>query len=125
MLTTTAARCRDQLRTHDLLCRYGGDELVALLPDTDTEDAAAIAARLSAVVTATPVPAGDSTVPVSISIGHATAASAPDLTMLLGCADAALYAVKQAGRGHARGFEEIVPAGPALQTVGAAQETPG
>lgn len=62
---------------------------------------------------------------ITISIGHATAATAPDLTMLLGRADAALYAVKQAGRGHARGFHEIVPARPARQPVGAAEEAAG
>lgn len=85
---------RGHLRTGDLLYRVGGDEFVALLPDTPAGEAIVVAERLRERVAATAGAAG-----VTISLGVAegpTRWAAPEA--LLEDADAALYRAKQGGR---------------------------
>ena len=84
------------LRQVDQLGRFGGEEFVALLPETSLEDAKQVAQRIRAVVTAKQ----DDTVPVcTVSIGISTN-SLPDDTVdtLLARADAAMYSAKANGR---------------------------
>ena len=94
------------LRCTDLFCRYGGDEFVAILPETDLLTAAAIAERLRVAV-GEPVP-GAPALPcglhnVTVSIGVAAVmpgcASVDDL---IAQADQALYTAKHAGRNRTR-----------------------
>ena len=86
----------------DLLARYGGEELIAVLIDRTAADAEAAAHRIVADVAALAIPhAGSSTGPtVSISVGVAThhpfAAAAYSAVAKL--ADNALYAAKHQGR---------------------------
>lgn len=92
-------------REPDLLARYGGEELVALLSDTDRDGARVVAERAVAAVRALALPhAASPTAPVvTVSAGVASLVpSAPeDGLRLLRQADAALYAAKQAGRNRA------------------------
>ena len=83
----------------DVLGRYGGDELVALLPDTSPSAAAEVAERLRGAVAATPIDTDVGAVAVRISVGVATHDhSCQSLLRLMGRADAALYRAKEAGR---------------------------
>ena len=103
------------LRCTDLFGRYGGDEFVAILPETDLDTAATIAERLRESVGRPaagtgPLPRG---VPaVTISIGVATVADGGQtIDELIAQADAALYEAKHAGRNCTRvhdGTGEIV-----------------
>ena len=104
VLTSVAAACRRELRGHDLLARYGGDELVALLPDTDLAAAMVTAARLREATTSAGAPT-----PVTLSLGVATSEGCTDLPGVLQRADAALYAAKQSGRDCARAFVAPIP----------------
>ena len=104
VLTSVAAACRRELRGHDLLARYGGDELVALLPDTDLDAAMVTAARLRDATVA-----AGAQVPVTLSIGVATSEGCTDLPAVLQRADTALYAAKQSGRDCARAFVAPIP----------------
>jgi diguanylate cyclase (GGDEF)-like protein len=98
------------LRCTDLFGRYGGDEFVAILPETDLLTAAAIAERLRvAVGEAAPgafglvggVPA------VTVSIGVASvAAGGQGIDELIAQADQALYTAKRAGRNRTRVADE-------------------
>jgi diguanylate cyclase (GGDEF)-like protein len=86
----------------DLLARYGGEELVAVLIDRSAADAEAAAQRIVADVAALAIPhAGSSTgATVSISVGVAThqPAAAAAYTTVVKLADNALYAAKHQGR---------------------------
>lgn len=97
-LQAVAARCRHNLREIDLLGRYGGDELVILMPETDLRDATRVTERLLAAVAETPLVTDDGRIDLSISAGVATIEDCPDLITLVRRADVALYQAKQAGR---------------------------
>ena len=97
VLAEVARRLARAVRGGDELARWGGDEFVAILPDTDREGAARAAERLRASVAETPI-AG---LPVTISAGWAHwAGDTPD--DLLARADRSLYQAKDAGRDTVR-----------------------
>ncbi len=84
-----------EVRAVDIPCRYGGDELAALLTDTDATTATRVAERIRAMVTVQFV---DAAIPVTTSIGVAQLrASSPVDDELFLLADRALYAAKRAG----------------------------
>lgn len=84
----------------DLPGRYGGDELMVMLPETPPEGALIVAERIRAVVAETkiPLPGGESA-EITVSIGIAPFPLAGDgASQLFANADIALYQAKQAGR---------------------------
>jgi len=99
VLQEVARRCADNLRRIDLLGRFGGDEFTLLLPETDIYRARGVAERLRYCVAVEPVETDRGPVEVTVSLGIARATSStPDLEVLIGRADAAMYLAKQAGR---------------------------
>jgi two-component system cell cycle response regulator len=97
VLAEVARRLQRAGRGGDELARWGGDEFVAILPDTDREGAARAAERLRASVAAAPIAGLD----VTISVGWAHwSGDTPD--DLLARADRALYQAKDAGRDTVR-----------------------
>ena len=100
VLRILSERISRNVREVDILGRYGGDEFVILLSETDMFTAVNLAERLRVCVADTPfVIEGRSTVNLTISLGIAKASvGAQDLTSLIHSADMALYAAKQAGR---------------------------
>jgi diguanylate cyclase (GGDEF)-like protein len=94
-------------RASDLLTRYGGEEFVALLPDTDERGACVVAERLRARVEELAVPhAGSRTshiVTVSVGVATCTPGANDDATeLLVAAADAALFRAKDDGRNCCR-----------------------
>jgi len=85
----------------DLAARYGGEELLLVLPGTTLAEATALAERVRRGVEALAIPhatGGDSRV-VTTSLGAASAPlAAASADELIAAADAALYAAKAAGR---------------------------
>lgn len=98
VLKTLVDELSGQLRRHDIIARYGGEELVVLLSDTDLVQGVALAERLRTHVASEPVEFEGSRIPVTISIGVALAQETEDVDAVLARADAALYAAKSGGR---------------------------
>ncbi|AWK85676.1 diguanylate cyclase [Azospirillum thermophilum] len=99
VLCTVVARARAVLRDADQVARFGGEEFVVLLPETDEDGALAVAERLRRAIAGLPVDVDGLPVQVTASIGVASwAAAEPSLEHTLRRADAALYEAKQAGR---------------------------
>jgi len=99
---------REVRRPGDFLARFGGEEFIALLPDTDSNGAAAVAAAMLADVAGLGIRHKGSTVDkhVTVSIGYASisAEKTADPDRLIGAADAALYKAKHEGRNQVRFF---------------------
>jgi diguanylate cyclase (GGDEF)-like protein len=94
-LRQTATVLRQTLRRTDVICRFGGEEFLVVLPDTTAEDATVLAARLFTAVEARGLELG---LPITISIGLTTLRPDDTVESLLHRADQALYASKGQGR---------------------------
>lgn len=90
---------QEALRTSDIWCRYGGEEFVALLPDTTVEQAFATAERLRSAVEKTSFATPNGLLNISVSIGVAERAPGQNhWEEVLAISDAALYKAKAEGR---------------------------
>jgi len=102
VLVEVASRLRSRLRETDYLGRLGGEEFLALLPDTAAEHAATVAEALRAVIDGAPIVIEDELVHVTVSAGWASwSGQLPE--QLLARADQALYQAKADGRNLVRG----------------------
>lgn len=98
-LVETVRRFRDSLRSEDLVGRLGGEEFVAVLPNTDAASALAAAERVRLSFAEAPMRFGDITLQVTVSAGIAVLSPGDQqFTHLLRRADRAMYAAKNAGR---------------------------
>ena len=91
---------RRQVRGADLVSRYGGEEFVVVMPDTDPEIAGRVAERVRAAVAekSFALPDGRS-IPVTVSVGISSLEGGSDtMTGLAKRADIALYEAKNSGR---------------------------
>jgi len=101
MLTTVAQTSVTQVRSVDSLARYGGDEFVILLPQTNAQTAFAIAERIRASVASIRLNTEKGSLFVTLSIGIAEIQNDPpdqSVEQVVQRADQALYAAKQGGR---------------------------
>lgn len=113
VLRETAHRIKSELRQSDALARFGGEEFVALLTNTDLNNALLVAERIRASVANIPFEISNhNPLPVSISIGVAALldsdrheAIEPIAVQLLAKADHALYEAKEGGRNRVVSFE--------------------
>jgi len=101
VLRDFALRIKRSIRGIDLACRYGGEEFVIIMPETDMAVAAMVAERLRRRIAADPfaIAQGTRHIPVTISIGIAGLRGKEDTAAtLLKRADEALYRAKRDGR---------------------------
>jgi two-component system cell cycle response regulator len=101
VLKEFAARMKANVRGMDLVARFGGEEFVVVMPDTDLELATGIAERLRETVAgdAFVVSGGKTQIPVTISVGIGTFDRGDDTpNTILKRADTALYRAKKSGR---------------------------
>ena len=100
VLQDFAIRIRKSIRGIDLACRYGGEEFVVVMPETDMAVATMVAERLRRRIASEPFPIqkGTRTLDVTISIGIAALAPDDDAAAVIKRADQALYRAKRDGR---------------------------
>lgn len=91
------------LRASDVRCRWGGEEFLLVLPDSNVERAQRAADKLRRRIASTPVGAGDRVIHVTASIGLTLSEpNETDIQQLTARADAAMYDAKRLGRNCVR-----------------------
>jgi len=88
----------ESMRKQDCIGRWGGEEFLAVLPETDIEQATAIAERIRKAVKSLVVEIGSNRIGVTITIGVTQYRAAEFLSNAVARADQALYEGKSAGR---------------------------
>ncbi len=109
VLRAVAGMLRGDMRAQDALGRYGGEEFMIVLPETDAEAAATVAEKLRRLLASSPVVLDDGTsVVVTLSAGVAGGMGGQlDLDRLIRDADTALYSAKALGRDQVFVFNEV------------------
>ncbi|MFZ2089608.1 MAG: diguanylate cyclase [Desulfobaccales bacterium] len=98
VLKTLADYLQTHMRQADVVCRYGGEEFVALLPQTTWDQAQRLAERLRQGIAATPIALGHGDISLTVSIGMSCLTPQLSGEDLVKAADAALYQAKQSGK---------------------------
>lgn len=100
VLRESARRITVLMRPYDVLARYGGEELLLILPGCEIAQAEEVAERIRMELRSSPVETNEGPVSVSASLGVAASdqLASPYAEALLMAADAALYQAKHAGR---------------------------
>jgi len=105
VLKNVADICLSMLRKADIMCRFGGEEFMLLLPETGKEEAESAAERMCRAVADAVIQADSGEVKITLSIGVAELDKEQDtLDSLIFAADNALYRAKAAGRDCVRVF---------------------
>jgi two-component system cell cycle response regulator len=97
VLRALATRLRERLREEDIVARFGGEEFLVILPDTDASGAAALAEDLRGAVAAQRFSIGRLALEMTVSAGWATW-SGETLERFVARADRGLYSAKETGR---------------------------
>lgn len=108
VLAGVAQILQDEVREYDLVARFGGEEFVVLLPETQHRAACVIAERIRARIAETPFEVPTSAVPLTatLSLGVSTTPEhGATLDALMHRADLALYRAKEAGRNRVAGAD--------------------
>lgn len=100
LVLRTFAEIADKLRREaDTLARWGGEEFIFLLPNTDSFHAANVAERVRSAIDQKSIQIGEQALNITVSIGVASFPEDSErLEDLLSMADAALFEAKRAGR---------------------------
>ena len=101
VLREFAQRLRQNVRGIDLACRFGGEEFVVVMPDTEPQVAALVAERVRASIESAPfaIGSGKTAIAVTVSVGVSSVRGSGDsVEALMKRADLALYEAKRAGR---------------------------
>jgi len=101
-LKALAGFLETHVRQADVICRYGGEEFVVLMPQSSKTQAGRMADRLREEIAATPFPLSQEEVRITVSIGVATLKPHMNGKDLVKAADAALYLAKQSGKNCVR-----------------------
>ncbi len=108
VLATVSELCRKKLRPSDIFVRYGGEEFVALLPETGMNEGIATARRLSDQIRGTVFSLAPRIEGLTVSIGVAVLdASDEDIASVVNRADRAMYRAKELGRDRVEFLGEL------------------
>ena len=126
VLQQFAARAQKSIRTNsDWVSRYGGEEFLIVLPETEHEGAMAVAEKIRTLIASSPFATRSGDLVATASFGVAsTGPSGPDISLkvdaLIRCADECMYRSKQEGRDRTIGHEiaVVVAPPPPLKALG-------
>jgi two-component system cell cycle response regulator len=104
-------RLRTGIRTEDAVGRYGGEELLVILPNASLAEGLQRAEDLRSSICARPVDLNGFSIPISCSFGLAQSGPLTSGGELVGNADAALYQAKRDGRNCVRQSESTAVLG--------------
>lgn len=109
-LKKTAAFLNKKTRIHDIVCRYGGDEFVLILPDCSADNAAALAERMVNCYHQVMFPSkGNKEAALTLSVGISDyPGHSNNITELIDGADKALFMAKEAGRNQVKVFKNAL-----------------
>lgn len=98
-IKSLASLIQHNLRASDIISRYGGDEFIVLMPETDIQNAKEAAEKVRLAIQNSSFDITGKPVASTVSIGIAGyPVDSTDSDLLLDCADKALYESKRAGR---------------------------
>jgi len=105
LLREISSVLRDLCRSEDVLVRFGGEEFVILMSDTDESEAVVLAERIRKKITGHAFSCGDSKISISASLGISTLSNGDlenvnDPEDLISMADKAMYRVKRNGKNN-------------------------
>lgn len=98
VLEELADRFEDSLRPRDRIYRYGGEEFLVLLPDTDLDQAEKVMERLRTRSSQRTIRDGEISITQTVSIGLTAVSIEENIDSAIERADKALYAAKSEGR---------------------------
>ncbi|HCM26414.1 MAG TPA: hypothetical protein DIC34_07730 [Treponema sp.] len=96
-LVAVSSACREALRSEDLICRYGGEEIVVMLPGADERTALAAAERVRVRIVELRLPSQPD-LRLTVSVGVDSGMGTDDFREIISRADEALYMAKESGR---------------------------
>lgn len=110
VLMHVASTIQSRIRSQDLLGRYGGEEFLVVVPDTDHEGALQLARKLCDAIAESPCKSAVTAIHVTVSIGvHAAVMQEGDSwDRVIQRADQALYRAKAEGRNRVVGTQQAV-----------------
>ncbi len=108
VLAEVARRCLHAVRSSDIVCRFGGEEFVIMLPETAEEGALLLCERILDEIKDKPIIVDDAAFKMTASLGLAVSRSPVALGTeeILRRADQAMYEAKRAGRCRVHRFED-------------------
>lgn len=106
LINLVAHTLREQCRKVDTLARWGGEEYLALLPETGSDEAVQMANRIREAIASSSVPVDEQPVCATISIGVSEIQGKESIDRLLQRADEALYLAKTRGRNRVCSSDE-------------------
>jgi len=99
VIRTLCQLMQDQLREHDIVSRWGGEEFLILLPNTVTEQGHYVGELLRKNIESRELSVGEDTkLHLTVSIGVSSAENTSDALVLVDQADERLYRAKRGGR---------------------------
>ena len=98
VLTIVARRFEQSLREQDIVARWGGEEFICLLPETEVDGARQAAEKIRTMLGSSPYELGDVSITITVTLGVSVYDGSGSLDDCINRADDALYKGKENGR---------------------------